>query len=85
MVVRKLQKRGLEVVLLTGDNRRTAQAIATEVGIPFQNVYAEVLPSDKKDKVQELQHNHRKVRVRMSMSESSIGVFKPLPSLPPLS
>ena len=60
--VSSLQKRGLDVVLLTGDNRRTAQAIAMEVGIPSQNVFAEVLPSHKKNKINELQRMNNKVR-----------------------
>ena len=61
IAVRALNDLGLEVVLLTGDNRKTAQAIAQEVGIQCQNVYAEVLPSHKKNKVSELQLNKRKV------------------------
>lgn len=55
IAVQALKDLGLEVFLLTGDNRRTAQAIAQEVGIQYGNVYAEVLPSHKKNKVSELQ------------------------------
>jgi len=58
-----LQDLGLNVVLLTGDNRRTAQAIATSVGIHSRNVFAEVLPSHKKNKIVELQQNG-KTKVR---------------------
>jgi Cu+-exporting ATPase len=48
-----LRQEGIAVVLLTGDNHRTAEAIAREVGI--QQVIAEVLPSDKARVVQDLQ------------------------------
>ena len=50
-----LQERGFEVVLLTGDNGRTARAVAKEVGIDLDNVHAEVLPEDKAEAVEEIQ------------------------------
>lgn len=52
-VVRSLQKMGLEVVMLTGDNHRTAEVIAREVGI--KRVFAEVRPEQKAAQVQKLQ------------------------------
>lgn len=61
VAVSALRDLGLDVILLTGDNRRTAQAIAQEVGIQYKNIYAEVLPSHKKNKVSELQRKGRKV------------------------
>jgi len=56
--VQRLQERGLEVVLLTGDNYATARAIAAQVGITA--VAAEVLPDGKAERVRELQaQGHR--------------------------
>jgi Cu+-exporting ATPase len=58
-VVGALKRLGLDVVMLTGDNKRTAQAIADEAGI--DKVLAEVLPQHKAEEVTRLQKEGRKV------------------------
>jgi P-type Cu+ transporter len=57
--IRRLKQLGLEVVMLTGDNRRTAEAIGRQVGV--DRVAAEVLPGDKAHQVRRLQLEGRVV------------------------
>ncbi|CAL9295323.1 Copper-exporting P-type ATPase [Streptomyces sp. SudanB148_2056] len=59
--VRELRALGLTPVLLTGDNRAVAEAVARTVGIDEDRVIAEVLPEDKADVVRRLQDEGRSV------------------------
>jgi Cu2+-exporting ATPase len=57
--VQKLQDRGIEVAMLTGDSEDVAASVAEELGI--DTYFAEVLPEDKDSKIQELQDEGKKV------------------------
>jgi len=66
--IQALQSMGLRVYMLTGDHHRTATAVASVVGIAKQDVIAGVLPSEKAEKVRELQVGE------LQVSSSSFGL-----------
>ena len=59
VAINQIRKLGIHAVMLTGDNKRTAEAVRAELGI--EEAVAEVLPQDKEKKIRELQAAGRKV------------------------
>ncbi len=56
-----LRRQGLRIVMVTGDNRAAAEAVARELGIDIDEVQAEVLPAGKREAVRQLQAQGRRV------------------------
>jgi Cu+-exporting ATPase len=74
-----LREMGLRIVMLTGDNRTTAEAVARSLGI--EDVRAEVLPAQKRDVVRELQRQGRVVAMAgdgvndaPALAEATVGI-----------
>ena len=80
--VQKLRAMNIDVVLLTGDRRSTADAVANEVGI--ERVVAEVLPQDKVEEIRRLQASARVVAMvgdgindAPALAQSDVGISMP--------
>jgi len=61
LAISQMRSLGLDIWMLTGDNRVTAEAVAAQVGIPSDHVIAEVLPAAKSDAVRSLQEQGNSV------------------------
>ena len=59
--IRELQKRDIDVWLLSGDNRRATQRIASEAGVEVQHMAGRLSPKDKADCIRRLQHEEERV------------------------
>jgi len=77
--IKALRAEGLRIVMLTGDNRTTAEAVASRLGL--DDVRAEVLPAEKRDVVQQLQRDGRVVAMAgdgindaPALAEAAVGI-----------
>ena len=80
-IIKQLHLMGKEIIMLTGDNQRTAKAIAKKLNI--KNVFSQVLPQEKADKIKDLQNEKKKKVVAMvgdgindapALTQADIGI-----------
>jgi len=79
--IKSLQNSGIEVYMITGDNERTAKAIARKVGIDGKYVFAQVLPENKSEHVKKLQESGKIVAMvgdgvndAPALTQANIGI-----------
>lgn len=79
--VKRLQDKGIEVYMMTGDNKRTALYIGSQVNLDESHIFAEVLPEDKANYVKELQEKGLKVAMigdgmndAPALAQANIGI-----------
>ncbi len=71
--IAQLKQMGITSYMITGDNVRTAKAIAKKAGIPAKNVFAGVLPEDKAAHIKKLQRRLRKYKQKVAMVGDGIN------------
>lgn len=60
-LIEEIKKLNIEVFMITGDNKKTANFIAKQLNLPIENIYAEILPQEKAIKIKQLQEKYQKV------------------------
>lgn len=79
--ITRLKNNGIRVVMITGDNEKTAIAVAKQVGLQPEDVFAEILPGEKANHVANFQKNGTKVAMvgdgindAVALTQSNVGI-----------